>query len=144
MYLRFTILKTDEDSKGPQGVFIAAYRLLESGDLSMAEWKHLRKILDWYEANLPLPPKNFEASRATFWFRANAAENIRRIWELVAILRAHDIPVSVHKCRRLANISYRDELQLQLILHRMTPRCRCSSSLIVASRTIGEVHSACL
>jgi hypothetical protein len=112
MYLRFTTLKMDEVSKRPQGIFIAAYGLLESGDLSAAEWKRLREILDWYKANLPLPPKTFEASRAIFWFRNSAAENIRRMWELVAILRAHDIPISVHKCRRLANISYYDELQV--------------------------------
>jgi hypothetical protein len=112
MYLRFTTLKMDEVSKRPQGIFIAAYGLLESGELSAAEWKRLREILDWYKANLPLPPKTFEASRAIFWFRNSAAENIRRMWELVAILRAHDIPISVHKCRRLANISYYDELQV--------------------------------
>jgi hypothetical protein len=112
MYLRFTTLKIDEDSKRPQGVFIAAYRLLDSGDLSVAEWKHVRDILDWYKANLPVPPKNFEASRAIFWFRSSAAENIRRRWELVAILRTHGILVSVYKCRHLANISYRDELQV--------------------------------
>ncbi len=112
MYLRFTTLKIDEDSKKPQGVFIAAHGLLESGDLSADEWKHLRGILDWYKANLPLPPKTFTASRAIFWFRSSAAENIGRMWELVAILRAHDIPISVYKCRHLANISYRDELQV--------------------------------
>jgi len=112
VYLRFTTLKIDEDSKRPQGIFIAAYSLLEFGDLSVAEWKHLREILDWYKSNLPLPPKNFEASRAIFWFRSSAAENIGRMWELVAILRDHDILISVCKCRRLANISYRDELQV--------------------------------
>ena len=53
MYLRFTTLKIDEDSKRPQGVFTSAYRLLESGDLTAAEWKHLRETLDWYKANLP-------------------------------------------------------------------------------------------
>jgi hypothetical protein len=112
MYLRFTTLKIDEDSKKPQGIFIAAYRLLESGDLSADEWKHLREILDWYKTNLALPPKTFKASRAIFWFRSSAAENIGRMWELVPILRAHDIPISVCKCRHLANISYRDELQV--------------------------------
>lgn len=112
MYLRFTTLKIDEDSKKPRGVFIAAYELLDSGDLSAAEWKHLRDILDWYKENLPVPPKNFEASRAIFWFSSSAAENIRRMWDLVAILRAHNIYVNVYKCRHLANISYRDELQV--------------------------------
>ena len=112
MYLRFTTLKVDEDSKRPQGVFAAAYLLLDSGELSAAEWKQVRTILDWYKANLPVPPKSFEASRAIFWFRDSAAENIKRIWDLVAVLRAHGRPVNVLKCRHLANISYRDELQV--------------------------------
>ncbi len=112
MYFRFTTLKIDENSKRPQGIFTAAYRLLESGDLSAAEWKHLREMLDWYKANLPVPPKNFKASRAIFWFRTSAEENIRRMWELVAILRAYNHPVNVYRCRHLANISYRDELQV--------------------------------
>ncbi len=112
MYLRFTTLKIDEDSKKPQGVFTCAYRLLDSGDLTAAEWKHLREILDWYKAHLPIPPKKFAASRAIFWFRSRAEENIARMWELVAILRDHDIAVTVQKCRRLANISYRDDLQV--------------------------------
>ena len=116
MYLRFTTLKIDEVSKRPQGIFVAAYGLLESGDLSAAEWKHLREILDWYKTNLPLPLKTFVASRAIFWFRSSAGESIRRMWELVAILRDHDIPISVYKCRRLANISYRDDLQVAAYL----------------------------
>lgn len=106
MYLRFTTSKMDEDSKRPRGIFVGAYELLESGDLSSAECKHLREILDRHKANLPLPLESFEASRAIFWFRSRAAENIRRIWELVAFLRAHDVAISVHKCRHLANISY--------------------------------------
>ncbi len=112
MYLRFTTMKIDEDSKRPEGVFTAAYRLLDSGDLNAADWKHLREILDWYKANLPVPPKKFEASRAIFWFTTSAAENIKLMWDLVAILRAHGHHVNVHKCRRLANICYRDELQV--------------------------------
>jgi hypothetical protein len=112
MYLRFTTLKIDEDSKRPQGVFIVAYALLDSGKLSANEWHQLRQILDWYKTNLPTPPKSFRTSRAIFWFKSSATENIRRMWELVAILRAHDIAVSVHKCRYLANISYTDELQV--------------------------------
>jgi hypothetical protein len=112
MYLRFAILKIDEDSKRPQGVFSAAYLLLQSGDLSQAEWKHLREILDWYKANLPVPPKKFEASRAIFWFKSSAVENIKRMWELVAVLRTHGYSVNVYKCRHLANISYQDELQV--------------------------------
>jgi len=33
MYLRFVTTRIDEDSHEPQGVFVASYALLESGDI---------------------------------------------------------------------------------------------------------------
>ncbi|HEY0079584.1 MAG TPA: hypothetical protein VGB73_13305 [Pyrinomonadaceae bacterium] len=112
MFLRFTITQIDEDSHKPQGVFSAAYSLLESGDLDSAEWKRLRELLDWFNENLPPPPDSFYASRAIFWFKSNAQEDISRIWELVHLLRAHGYHIEVYKCRRLANISYEDRVQV--------------------------------
>lgn len=112
MFLRFTITHIDEDSHKPQGVFVAAYSLLESGDLDSAEWKRLRELLDWFNDNLPHPPDSFYASRAIFWFKSSAHENVSRIWEMVHLLRAHGYHVEVYKCRRLGNISYEDDLQV--------------------------------
>ncbi len=112
MYLRFTTATIDEVSKKPAGVFTSAYALLDSGELTSAEWLHLREILDWYKANLPTPPEKFYASRAIFWFRSGSEESIRRIWDLVAILRAHDRPVTIYKCRHLGNITYFDRFQV--------------------------------
>jgi hypothetical protein len=59
MYLRFVTTRIDEDSHKPQGVFVASYALLDSGDLTRDEWKRVRDILDWFNDNLPHPPKNF-------------------------------------------------------------------------------------
>jgi hypothetical protein len=112
MFLRFTITQIDEDSHKPQGVFSAAYSLLESGDLDSVEWKRLRELMDWFDENLPSPPDSFYASRAIFWFKSSADENIKRIWELVHLLRAHGYHIEVYKCRRLANISYEDKMQV--------------------------------
>jgi hypothetical protein len=112
MYLRFVITRIDEDSHKPQGVFVAAYSLLESGELDSEEWKHLRALLDWFNENLPHPPASFYASRAIFWFKSGARENISRIWEMVHLLRGHSYHVEVYKCRHLANISYEDDLQV--------------------------------
>src|SRR5690349_2035760 len=106
MYLRFVITAIDEDSHKPQGVFIASYELLDSGDLSKEEWSELREALDWFRKHLPTPPESFEACRAIFWFRSEAKESIRRIWELVEILRRHGKHVEVLKCRHLGNILY--------------------------------------
>jgi hypothetical protein len=112
MYLRFTTTQIDDDSKRPQGVFVAAYELLDSGELPADEWTALRTILDWYKAHLPTPPDSFVASRAIFWFRAEAGENIRRIWELVTLLRAHGRHVNVQNCRHLGNIVFYDKYQV--------------------------------
>ena len=112
MYLRFTTTRIDEDSHKPEGVFMAAYSLLDSGDLDSIEWNRLREILDWFSKNLPAPRKEFEASRAVFWFRSSANHCIDQIWELVFMLRAHNYHVTVYKCRHLANISYYDKLQV--------------------------------
>jgi hypothetical protein len=93
-------------------VFVAAYRLLDSGDLNPEEWKHLREILIWFQSHLATPPKDFVASRAIFWFKSSAEESIKQIWELVHLLRQYGYHVEVQKCRRLANIHWQDQLQV--------------------------------
>lgn len=112
MYLRFATTKIDDDSHKAQGVFAAAYELLDSGDLTKNEWKRIREILDWFNQNLPHPPKDFDTGRAIFWFKPGAKESIGRIWDLIAILREHGHHVEIFKCRRLANVCYRDDFQV--------------------------------
>jgi hypothetical protein len=96
----------------PEGVFRATLSLLGSEDLQPAERQTLREILDWFNANLLHPPDSFSKDRAIFWFKSEAHESIKRIWDLVHILRAHGSHVVVHKCRRLGNICYEDKLQV--------------------------------
>lgn len=112
MYLSFVVTSIDEDSHKPQGVFIAAYELLDSGSLSKEEWAELRELLDWFSEHLSTPPESFEASRAIFWFRSSAKDCIRRVWELVEILRRHAQHVEVLKCRHLANVRHYDSYQV--------------------------------
>jgi hypothetical protein len=112
MYLRFVTTQVDEDSHKPQGVFVASYSLLDSGDLTRDEWKLVRTILDWFNENLPHPPKSYTTGRAIFWFKSSAEDSISRVWELVHVLRQHGHFVEVYKCRRLGNILYEDKLQV--------------------------------
>ena len=74
--------------------------------------KQLREILIWFHTNLPHPPRSFDASRATFWFKSSAKENIAKIWELIHFLRLHDHHLEVQKCSRLANIVFNDKYQV--------------------------------
>ena len=112
MYLRFATRLIDEDSHKQKGVFVAAYELLDSGDLSRDEWQRVKEILNWFEKHVPAPPKHFNRSRAIFWFKSEAKEGLHQIWDLIAILRQHGHFVEVLKCRRLANVCYRDDLQV--------------------------------
>jgi hypothetical protein len=112
MYLRFVTKRIDEDSHKQKGVFVAAYELLDSGDLSKEEWRRVREILNWFNRSLPHPPNDFKPGRAIFWFDTKAKDCIGRVWELVAILREHGHYVEVFKCRRLANVHYRDDFQV--------------------------------
>jgi hypothetical protein len=112
MFLRFVITRIDTDSHRPQGVFAASHSLLDSGTLTLDEWARLREILNWFNAHLPQPPRNFNGGRAIFWFKSSAKANITKIWELVGLLREHSYHVEVYKCRRLANILYRDQFQV--------------------------------
>ncbi len=112
MYLRFVTTQIDEVSHKPQGIFQAGYELLEAGELNADEWKQLRSVLDWFVVNLPTPPEQFRASRATFWFRSSAHESVNRIWELVEFLRQHGRYVEVYKCRHLRNIHWYDHFQV--------------------------------
>jgi hypothetical protein len=112
MYLRFTTTAIDEDSHKSRGLFTEAYALLDNNNLNSDEWKTLRGLLDWFNANLPHPPKKFNKGRAIFWFRSDASECIDKIWEMVNLLRLHDRHIIVHKCRHLRNIAYSDKLQV--------------------------------
>jgi hypothetical protein len=111
-WLRFATTRIDEDSRKPEGVFSAAYFLLDSGDLDQVEWKQLRELLDWFKANLPLPPDNFDKGRAIFWFQPNARDCLDRVWELVQLLKQHGHHVVIYKCPSLGNICYRDKFQV--------------------------------
>ena len=112
MFLRFTITQMDEVSGKPQGVFSAAYALLDSCELDPEDSKRLREVLDWFDEHLPSPPEEFYASRAIFWFKSDAHESIDRIWELVQLLRLHGHHIEVYKSRYLANVTYEDEYQI--------------------------------
>jgi hypothetical protein len=64
MFLRFAVTQIDEESHKPQGIFVAAYDLIDSCELTKEESKQLGELLDWFSENLPNPPDDFYASRA--------------------------------------------------------------------------------
>ena len=112
MYLRFTIAQKDPDSGQPQGVFVAAHALHDSGTLTSDECEQIRDGLSWFNKHLPVPHYSKFGEECIFWLKAEATEVIRRMWQIVNIMRAHDVVVEVWRADRLWCISYRDEYQV--------------------------------
>lgn len=111
-FIRFVTTRVHKDSHRQEGVFAAAYALLDSESLDHDEWKRIREILIWFNKNLPTPPQRFSAGRAIFWFKASSKESISHVWELVHALRLHGYLVEVQKCRSLANVAWEDQHQV--------------------------------
>ena len=112
MFMRFVITQIDEASRQPQGVFAAAYALVDSGELSAEERKQLSDVMIWFNKHLPSPRGSFDKKRAIFWFKSSADECLKQMWEMVHLLRSHGYLVEVQKCRALGNIAWEDRFQV--------------------------------
>jgi hypothetical protein len=113
MFLRFTIHREDSETGFAQGIFGAAYDLRDSGELEPHEIEWVDEILDWFKRHLPVPNRfRRKGSHGLCWFKAEAGEPLRRIWELVAFLEYREIPVRLHKTRDPGLRVYRDAHQV--------------------------------
>jgi hypothetical protein len=51
-------------------------------------------------------------SKAVCWFRSSAAEHLRRVWEMIAILENNDVPIFMIKTERPGYVVYEDVVQV--------------------------------
>ena len=112
MFLRFVVTQIHCESKQPQGLFSAAYSLLDSGDLSPEEYDQLREILIWFNKNLRSP--DIKKARAIFWFKTAAHDYVAKMWDLVHLLSFHGYLTEM-QYRYLGNIVYEDQFQVAAI-----------------------------
>jgi hypothetical protein len=121
MYVRFVTSRTDEDSGVSQGLFQAAYRLRDAQELAEHEGIWFDEVVGWFEKHLPSPdPWQLGRSgcarrRVVFWFRATAAEHVRRMQHLVVMLRHHGIASRMLRSRAPGRVLYQDEHQVGAI-----------------------------
>jgi hypothetical protein len=120
-YIRFVVNDVDPESSVNAGVFQPAYRLIKSGSLLDHEVKEIQAITSWFEVHLTVP-KRFSASsskgyyrrprKAISWFKASADEHVRKIRELVNILKRHGVVVHTIITDRPGYIVHEDEYQI--------------------------------
>ncbi|MFN0277085.1 MAG: hypothetical protein ACKVRN_00645 [Pyrinomonadaceae bacterium] len=83
----------------------------------MYEINLLEEMFDWLNEHLPCPP--FKTSNwpkdAVSWFKPNAGEPIKKLWEIAALLKEHDVPVRVLKSKMPGRSVYEDDYQIVVL-----------------------------
>ncbi len=118
MYVRFVVGADAENAAWLTGIITEARLLRDAGELYDYESERLEEIYEWFNEHLPCPP--FEQKLrsgawtrdAVAWFRAEAGEPIQRMWDIVAILREHGVPVRLVTTERPGRVVYEDEYQV--------------------------------
>jgi hypothetical protein len=118
MFLRFVVGTEAENAYWLTGLFTVARKLRDEGQLYAYESDWLEEIFEWFNAHLPCPP--FDRKRrsgewtadAVSWFRDDAGEPVKHMWELVALLQEHGVQVRVVKTDKPGKIVYADECQV--------------------------------
>jgi hypothetical protein len=114
MFIRFVVGKDDEHHRLLTGVITEARLLRDDDLLESHQVSMLEAAYEWLNVHLPCPP--FDSGvlprSSVSWFKDNAGEPITKVWEIVAILNAHSVPVRLLRTKNPGKILYEDEYQV--------------------------------
>lgn len=112
--VRFITHLIDADSRVKEGIFVAAYKLRDEGDIPPYQREELRSDLQWFNEHLPLPPPLSHGGneRAISWFKSQSKECISRVWSVVHILEENGIPITKITTEDPGYVIYEDEFQV--------------------------------
>jgi hypothetical protein len=114
-YIRFHTSVQEAANSKRLGLFRAFGELESSERLDPNFASALRDTLAWFNAHLRVPSLHHEHHRAQFWFRSEAQDFVRRVWDVVAILRESQVIVELHRSDNPGKIIYRDDHQVAAI-----------------------------
>jgi hypothetical protein len=128
MYIRFVSLEVHPDSGSSRGLFSAAWKLRDEGDLDELEEAWYEDVVGWFNVNLTAPEENrlsarwSELDRVTFWFRDSATVYIQRMRAMQQMLTWHGVPSRVLRANRPGRIVYDDSQQVAVLPFRDSVR----------------------
>lgn len=117
MFLRFVVGIDKDHHQSLTGIIQEAAALNDAGRLESYEEQVLSQSFAWFNNNLPCPPfrKSDWPRDAVSWFKDGAGEPIRQMWDIVAILKEHGVPVRVLRSKRPGRILYEDSYQVVVV-----------------------------
>jgi hypothetical protein len=115
MFIRFVVGSEGEDHRELNGILSQAKHLRNTGVMTAEEEARLEARYDWFNAYLPEPPYDDHPSwswDAVSWFKDDALPFITRMWDIVAILEEHGVPVRMLRSRNPGRVVYEDRYQI--------------------------------
>jgi hypothetical protein len=114
MYIRFVVGGDGEHHRSLTGLITEARLLRDRGGLDQHQVSWLEETYVWFNANLAVPP--FSSSNwprdAVTWFRHDAGEPIKRMWEIASLLKEHGVPVRMLRSANPGKVLYQDSCQI--------------------------------
>lgn len=113
-YIRFVVDRKDEESNVDQGIFQAVGRARQWGYVRGSDLDALTALNEWFSENLETPTAfgRGKLSLGICWFKTDANEHIKNIWQMIRILEKNGIYVKKIRTDRPGFIVYEDEWQL--------------------------------
>ena len=118
MYIRFVVGGDAENAAWLTGIITEARLLNDQGELFRYETQVLEEAFAWFNERLPCPPFQRKLAsgewtrEAVCWFRDDAKEAVKRVWDIAAILREHGVPVRLVTTEKPGKIVYADRYQV--------------------------------
>ena len=121
MYVRFVLGRKNSESGVRDGVFGAAYELVEEGGLPHYQADEISDLLAWFRENLDTPERfnrtkskgyYHRAGKGISWFKPQATAHITMMRRLIAVLEERGHGVEMLKTRNPGYVVYEDEHQV--------------------------------
>lgn len=109
-HLRFAVHQRVQGQRRQVGLFAAAYFLQHEGELFPHDRVRLDELLDWFEDELPAPPKGLIPERAIFWY-VKSDRFSGRMWDLSQLLTEYGFTTQLLTAVSIGCIVYEDEFQ---------------------------------
>jgi hypothetical protein len=128
VFIRFVVGSDGDHHRALTGIITEARLLRDRGELDQAEEARLEASYDWFEDHLPVPPFGVSnwSRDAVAWFKHDAGEPIRRMWDIVSLLRDHDVQVRLLKSVNPGRVVYEDGVEPPLAPQGHGARTRCA------------------
>lgn len=114
MFVRFVVGRDNEDHRWLTGIITEARILRDADQLDPYQVEWLEQTYAWLNENLPCPPfssSNWPEDVVT-WFKDEAGEPIKKMWEIISLLKERGVPVRMLRSRNPGKVFYEDEYQV--------------------------------